>query len=746
MSHRSSFHSLRRPVFSHLGLLLILAAAGLLGSLAQRAVADPVGPQPIDRRITLAVSALLRREHLSRHPLDDAMSERWIKMYLKTLDPMKVYFTQADFDAFMRRKDELDDKAKAGDVSFGYTVFRTFLDRIDERVKLVEELLKTQHDFTVDEEMVTDPDLLNYAKNEAEVRDIWRKRIKFELLVLKADKADKPDKAGKGDKNGKPEGSGAANPADKPDEGSLERLPVVKDGGKKTSEADKLSPQERLLRRYRSFAKRMHQTDSDELLEMYLTSLTTSYDPHSSYMSQSSLDNFDIQMKLKLEGIGASLMFTDGYTVVNKLIPGGAADKEGHLKPEDKIIGVGQGDTGEIEDVVDMKLNDVVKRIRGTRGTVVRLKVIPAGQIEPKVYSITRAEIALTDSEARKDVQEIGKKPDGTPFRVGIIDLPSFYMDMGGAREGVEDFKSTTRDVARLLKQCNEQRVDAVIVDLRKNGGGSLTEAINLTGLFIDKGPVVQVRDADGRVQHYDDTDKGMAWTGPLVVMTSKFSASASEIFAGAIKDYRRGLIVGDTSTHGKGTVQSLLDLGRQLFGIANQSQLGALKITMQQFYRPNGDSTQNRGVLADVDLPSLTSQYDVGESSLDYALKFDQVPAAPYATSDMVNDAMIDRLRSLSAERRKGSSEWAKVIQNITRYNEQKKRKRVPLNEQKFMAERADLNADKEEERELDELNKPSDPVYKFKRDYYDNEVLNITVDYLQMLKAPPAAAVGRR
>jgi carboxyl-terminal processing protease len=724
MPRRHPFGSLRRRVFLVSGLLLIVGACGFLGVFLQQAVADPVGPQPVDRQITLAVAALLKREHLSRHPLDDEMSARWVKMYLKTLDPMKVYFTQADVDSFMRRKDELDDMARRGDVSFGYTVFRAFLDRIDERVKLVDELLKVPHDFTIDEEMITDPEASSYAKSEAEVRDIWRKRIKFDLLVLKADKGEKAEAALKSENDGKPR-------VDK------------KDSAKK---ADNTPPEEKLSKRYHSFAKRMHQTNSDELLEMYLTSLTTSYDPHSTYMSQSSLDNFDIQMKLKLEGIGAALMFTDGYTVVSKIIPAGAADKEGHLKPEDKIIGVGQGDGGEIEDVMDMTLNDVVKRIRGTRGTVVRLKVIPVGQIEPKIYSITRAEIALTDSEARSDIQEVGKKPDGAPLRVGIIDLPSFYMDMSGAREGVEDFKSTTRDVAKLLKQFNEQRVDAVVIDLRKNGGGSLTEAINLTGLFIDTGPVVQVKDADGRVQHYDDMEKGMGWTGPLVVMTSKFSASASEIFAGAIQDYRRGLIVGDTSTHGKGTVQSLLDLGRQLFRIPNAPQLGALKITMQQFYRPNGDSTQNRGVLADVDLPSLTSQLDVGESSLDYALKFDRVAAVPYRTNDLVNGPLLDQLRSMSEDRRKGSKDWNKVLQNITRYNAQKKRKRVPLNEQKFMAERAELNSDKEEEKELDELNNPSGPVFKFKRDYYNDEVLNVTVDYVQMLKMPPAAAVGRR
>ncbi len=309
----------------------------------------------------------------------------------------------------------------------------------------------------------------------------------------------------------------------------------------------------------------------------------------------------------------------------------------------------------------------------------------------------------------------------------------------------VEDFKSTTRDVAKLLKEFNEQKVDVVVLDLRENGGGSLTESINLTGLFIDTGPVVQVKDADKRVQHYDDQDRGMAWSGPLVVLTSKFSASASEIFAGAIQDYHRGLVVGDTSTHGKGTVQSLLDLGRQLFRVPNAPQLGALKITMQQFYRPNGDSTQNRGVLADVDLPSITSQLDVGESSLDYAVKFDHVDPAPYRRNDMVNPEMIQELKADSAKRREASKDWEKVAKNIARYNDQKKRKRVSLNEQTFMAERAEVNADKEEEKELEKLANPNRPVFDLKS-FYNQEILAIAVDYLKVLQSPPAATVGKR
>jgi carboxyl-terminal processing protease len=670
------------------GMLLVTLSAGFC-------VAELSGPQAVDRQVTLAITALLKREHLLRHPLDNEISERWIEQFMKQLDPMKIYFTQGDVDEFMRRKDDLDDMAKRGDVSFAYEVFKRLQQRIDERVKMLDELLAEPKDFTVDEELITDPDKLHYAKDDAEARENWRRRLKYDLLVLKSDKV---------------EGKEAVD---------------------------------KLTRRYHSFAKRMRQTDSDKLLEMYLSALTTAYDPHTTYMSPGTLKNFEIAMKLKLEGIGAALQFVDGFTVVSKVIPGGAADKDGRLKPEDKVIGVGQGKSGDFVDVVDMNLDDVVKLIRGNRGTIVRLKVIPAGLNEPKVIDITRAEIELKDSEARSEIFELGKKPDGTPYKVGVINLPSFYMDMSGARDGADDFKSTTRDVARLLKEFNDKGVDACIVDLRNNGGGSLTESINLTGLFIDTGPVVQVKDADGRIQHYDDMDRGVAWNGPLVVITNKFSASASEIFAGAIQDYGRGLIIGDSSTHGKGTVQSLLDLGRQLFRIPNAPELGALKITMQQFYRPNGDSTQNRGVLADVELPSLTSQID-GESNLDHALAFDKVPAVPYKKYDLVNGQIIDRLKTDSAERRKTSEEFGKEMKKIASYNEQKKRKRVFLQEDKFMADRAELNAEKEEEKTFEEMNDPNRPVVK--RDYYFNEALDITLDYLNMLKTQGAGAVGQR
>jgi carboxyl-terminal processing protease len=581
-----------------------------------------------------------------------------------------LYFYQSDVDRFKAQEDNLVEMAKKGDITFGHEVFKIFLQRIDERGRTIEELLEQKHDFTVDEEMVVDKELSQYPRTPEEARDKWRKRIKYDLLVLKADKI---------------EGQEAID---------------------------------KLRQRYRSFGKRMHQTDNEELLEMYLGAITSAFDPHTSYMSPRTVKNFDIVMSLKLEGIGASLQSVDGYTVVHKIIPGGAADKDGRLKVGDKIVAVGQGEEGEMVDVVDMKLSDVVDLIRGKQGTKVRLAVVSVGSPERKIITITRAQIELKDSEAQSRIFQEGRKPDGTPYKIGVIELPSFYMDMAAARKGDPNFKSTTRDVKQVLANFNQQGVDAVVLDLRRNGGGSLREAIDLTGLFLHSGPVVQVKDSDGRVAPYDDFDPGIAWAGPLVVVTSKFSASASEILAGAIQDYGRGIIVGDRATHGKGTVQSLRDLGELLFRIPNAPAMGALKITMQQFYRPLGESTQKRGVLADVELPSITTHLDVGEADLDYCIEFDKVPALPIKRYGYVAQPLIEQLRRASQQRVAQSEKFQQVRKNIERYLQQKARKTITLNEQKFLQERAELNADKEEEKEIEVLNDPKRTVIEC--DYY--------------------------
>jgi len=463
-------------------------------------------------------------------------------------------------------------------------------------------------------------------------------------------------------------------------------------------------------------------------------------------MSPDTLKNFEIGMKLELDGIGAQLKGEDGYTTIVELTPGGAADKDGRLKAKDRVVGVGQGNEGEIVDVVDMNLNEVVRLIRGKRGTIVRLKVVPVGDTAPKVYDITRAKIELKDAEARGEVIEHGAKADGTPWRIGVINLPSFYMDMAGAQQGQADYKSSTRDCRRLLDQFREQGVDGVVLDLRNNGGGSLPEAIKLTGLFIDRGPVVQIKDADHQVRPYDDTEAGVSWEGPLVVLTNKFSASASEILAGAIQDYQRGIIVGDEATHGKGTVQSLLDLGRQLFQrFDNAPSLGAIKITMQQFYRPSGASTQLEGVKSDVVLPSLTTHLPVGEGDLDHAIPFDRVQPARYTAVDRVSAALVERLRERSESRVEGRKEFAKLADDVARYQRRKDEQTISLVEAEFERQWNEGKAADDEEKKLQELDATQKrPVVR--RDYWFDEAMNVTVDYLQALVRPEAVAEAPR
>lgn len=686
-------------------VLVTIAAVCILAS------ADAITPTSRDRQIAVTVSTLLPRDHLLRHPLDDEISRRCLKTFLKSLDPMKVYFYQSDIDAFQQRENDLDDMIKRGDISVAFSIFQTFLDRVDEKLKLVDEFLAMPHDFTVDEEMVIDGDAAQYARTVEEMREKWRKRIKYDLLVLKAEARAPKNAQGAA---AEPEGAAA-----RPD--------------KDAKEFDMKEAVAKLSRRYHNFAKRMHQTDHDELLEMYLTSMSAAYDPHTNYMSPTTLENFDIQMRLNLEGIGAELQAEDGYTVIKRVVPGGAADKQGQLKAQDKIIGVGQGPDGPIEDVMDMKLQDVVKLIRGKRGTVVRLKVISPDDPHPKIIAITRETIQLKDKEAQAQVFSVGQKPDGQPFKIGVIKLPSFYMDMSGARLGMVEYKSTTRDVRRILERFTAEGVDALILDLRFNGGGSLQEAINLTGLFLDEGPIVQVKDADGQVQAYNDPEPGAVWKGPMVVVINKFSASASEILAGAIQDYRRGLVIGDHATHGKGTVQSLMELGQQLFRLPNSPQMGALKITMSQFYRPNGESTQKRGVLSDIELPSLSTHLDVGEADLDYPVEFDRINPLDFRKFNYVDKSVCDRVRYLSEQRCRQSEDFAKVQRRIARFLQQKERKYVTLNEKKFFEQREELSAEKEEQKQLEEMNDSSDSGIK--RDYYLDEALAITLDYVKQI-----------
>jgi len=692
-------------------LTLSMVAAALLAPLVW---SRPQNSNRKQIRIALLVAALMDQEHLSDLQVNDETSQRAFDKFIDSLDGMKLFFLQSDIDEFARERFSIDDYVKNGDLRLAKRIFDRFLQRVKERIEVAQSYVDVEHDFTLDETMVRDPEKMQYAKSAAEAAERWRKRVKYDMLMQIADE--------------------------------IEHDEAI----------------EKLHKRYRSIRRNWEQTDSDEVLELFLSALTMSFDPHSSYMSPSTLENFTIQMRLELNGIGASLQSQYGETIVKRLVPGGAADKDGQLKIEDVITGVAQGTNGEFTDIIEMRINDVVQLIRGKPGTIVRLEVMPADKSGRKIYDITRARIELKDSEARSEIiqrgpvakvaentsesagqptrqiveQQVG---DGSVNRIGVISLPSFYMDMEGRRAGNPNYKSTTRDVRMLLEDFNRQGVDLVIMDLRFNGGGSLPESVQTTGLFIDRGPVVQVKAPNGLVQPYPDDEAGMVWSGPLVVLINKFSASASEIFAGAIQDYGRGIVVGDHTTHGKGTVQQLKELGVEILPM-RPPNYGALKMTIQQFYRPGGDSTQNRGVVSDIELPYRTTYLEgIGEADLDYALEFDQVKPLPHSNYRNAGARLIGELQEKSAKRRETSEFFIDERRKIDKLLERQAEDTVTLNQEKFFAEREEVNSEKDKEEIFDKLQEDDRPVFPLSENHplapYNEEVISIALDYIKLL-----------
>ncbi|TWT58502.1 Tail-specific protease precursor [Thalassoglobus neptunius] len=656
---------------------------------------------PADAETAILVSKMIPKYHLNRQEINDDVSKTLIDRFIKDLDPLKLYFLESDIEHFQKHRTTLDDEIKAGNVEFAYEVFNTYKERLARQMEVANQWVEKEHDFSINEEIETDEDKLTWAKTTDELDDRWRRRVKYELLQFKlADEESKED----GD----------------------------------DEESETLDPKERLHKRYRNSLLATTQYDMVDQLERYLTALATVFDPHSSYMSPQSWEDFEIQMRLSLDGIGAALQADDGYTVVASIVPGGAASDDGRLKVKDKIIGVGQ-EEGEIVDIFEMKLSDVVRMIRGPRGTVVRLQVKSNDDGKIRIIELTRKKIELKESEVKGEIINTEDRL-GRPGRVGVISIPSFYRDFAGASGGVANFKSASADVKRVLSVFAREQVDVVIIDLRNNGGGSLTEAIEISGHFIDRGPVVQVKEPSGYIRVLEDEDSGVSYAGPLVVMCNRLSASASEIFAGVIKDYHRGLIIGDTTTHGKGTVQNLMDVAPQRpFRLTRPDDRGKLKLTIQQFYRVKGDSTQNRGVRSDIVLPSLIDHWDLGEAFLDNALPFDKIRSANYVEERSVNPALISALAQNSQVRVKSDEDFQRVERSIARYIEKKNRTNLSLNEDKVREERAadraaskaDKEAEEEEEVEVDEDEKPI-----FPDNYYNNEALNIALDYVAALR----------
>ncbi|MBI3551833.1 MAG: carboxy terminal-processing peptidase [Elusimicrobia bacterium] len=615
---------------------LFLAAAILVLNSWAGAAPEPDPSAPVVGQL---VARILEQNHYLHHPLDAKTSKELLANYLEMYDYNRMFFDKTDVDEFTARYgDGLADRIKEGDVAPAYEIFDRFLKRLEERTALVAELTASSMTFTADESIVVDRHESAWAASAKEVRELWRLRVKYELLQEKLNKT-------------------------KPEE--LAKTVNLR--------------YERLLRSYKEY-------DSGDILQNYLSALTRTFDPHSDYMAAPQKENFDISMRLSLVGIGAVLRSEDGYAKIVSLVPGGPADKDKRLKPNDKIEAIAQGDGPWIE-AVGMKLDRLVQMIRGEKGTTVRLRVIPADSIDPGTrvaISLVRDEIKLTDQEAKAKIITLPLS-GGKTAKVGVIDLPSFYADM----KSVIEAKSTTRDVEKLLIALKKNNVDGVILDLRRNGGGSLSEAVSLTGLFIPEGPVVQVKDARGITKVLRDTEPDMLYNGPLIVLTSRASASASEILAAALQDYNLAVIVGEKSTFGKGTVQSIIELSQYLPGALRSYKPGAVKLTIQKFYRVSGGSTQNRGVIPEIHLPSLEDSMDIAESSLKNAMPYDETEAAAFSRTAGLSLPKLKELARLSAERVAANAEFAYVRADIERYKKQKEEKTISLSEKKRLAEK---------------------------------------------------------
>jgi len=595
-------------------------------------------PKAVYGKEARVVSYILDNNHYRKIRLNDSLSSVILDQYLKELDLSKTYFLASDIKNFERYRLALDDLIRNENVNPAYDIYNIFIKRSRERLDYVMNyLIKEEFDYSIDEYYETNREKASWPASVDEMNDIWRKIIKGQALSLKL-------------------------------------------AGKNQSEIT-----ETLKTRYERFNKYFTQFNSEDVFSVYMNAITGSYDPHTNYFSPKQSDIFKQQMSLSLEGIGAQLQADNDYTKVVKILPGGDAQKSGKVNVNDLIIGVAQGKDGEMVDVIGWRLDDVVKLIKGPKGTTVRLLILPAktGVNGPsQEITLVRDKIKLEDQAAKKEI--INYQSNGKAMKLGVISLPSFYMDYEAYQKGDPNYRSTTRDVKKLIAELKAANVDGLVMDLRNNGGGSLPEAVDLTGLFIKEGPVVQVKNSIGKVEVLPDDDKEIFYTGPLVVLTNRFSASASEIFAGAIQDYQRGLVVGE-STFGKGTVQTVIDLNRF---VNDKDKVGELKLTFQKFYRVNGSSTQHKGVTPDISLPSAYDANQFGESASPNALPWDVIKPTTYQKSALVNPAIISSLSKSYLDRTKSDITLKKYISEVDELKKSFEQTQVSLQESKRKAE----------------------------------------------------------
>ncbi|MEY2530329.1 MAG: carboxyl-terminal processing protease [Verrucomicrobiota bacterium] len=649
-----------------------------IAALALAIPAQPLLAKSDAEQLAISVGRLLEEGHYRHQPLNDEMSRKFLRTYLELLDFSHLFFTQQDIDAMNAKYGtSIDDDVLLGNLKPAYEIFDLYQKRVDERVAKVKELLKQPPvDFKSDAAIEISRQKAPWPKDEAEADQLWQGRIANELL-----------------------------------QEHLSEHPI--------------EPGPQLVaRRYDRLARNVHEQDKEEQVKLFLDALAQTYDPHSEYLSKADLKNFSINMGLSLVGIGAMLRSEDGYAKIESLVTGGPAQSDGRLKVGDRITAVAQGPADYV-DVRDMRLDKVVEMIRGKKGTHVRLLAIPADATDPskrKSVELVRDEIKLKDQEARADII-IKKDGDGNQVKLGWLTLPSFYADMD------RHSKSTTRDVQALLKRLKKENIAGLVVDLRRNGGGSLEEAISLTGLFLKSGPIVQTKSANGAINISSDPDPGVAYSGPMIVLTSRQSASASEIFAAALQDYGRAVIVGDKNTFGKGTVQTILDIGRYTSLLGSRSQEdGALKLTIQKFYRVAGGSTQLHGVASDIVLPTLTDLPEFGESALKNCLPYDEVPKARFTKWSDTRGLFIDELTRRSGARVQNNPEFHYVMEDMERLRHRLDENHISLNED---VRRKELQDDKlrKEMRTKDRLARHDEEprVYRLTLDSVDKPNLQL-------------------
>lgn len=666
-------------IYKRILLSLLPSLALVSGSASAYEKLEP--PHNYDH-VAQEIIATLENVHYNKPLIDDEISEQAFDNYLDALDPSRSFLLKSDVGSLAKYRDDFDDALRNGNSQVAYDIYNVYLERAEVRIKKVladiPQMVKSFH-YDIDESLNADPDKLKWADTDAELDDYWRKRIKNRALTLKL--------------NGE-------------------------------TEEDIISAIER---RYKSQLKQIDQTNAVDVFQSFANSVTAVLDPHTSYFAPRASEAFNINMSLSLEGIGAVLQMEDDYTKVVRLIPGGPAEAQNELAPNDRIIAVGQ-EGKPMVDVVGMRLDDVVDMIRGERGTNVILEIIPANSStqNSKKITITREKVKLEDQSAQKKIIEVER--GGQTFKVGVIELPTFYSDFAAIQRGDRDYKSSTRDTKKLIEELQQEDITALILDLRNNGGGSLQEANSLTGLFIPAGPVVQIRDASGRVSILGDQDKDVAYSGPMAVLVNRMSASASEIVAGALKDYGRAIIVGD-QTFGKGTVQVLQELDK-----------GQLKVTQAKFYRVSGESTQHKGVMPDINFPSMINTDEVGESALDNPLPWDKIHDTRYPVYWDFNQ-YIDQLTSLHAQRIKQDANFVFIEDQIDYVKQQNEHfKSITLNEatrEKQREESEQKHLERENERrkalELPQL-ESADDIKAPEDDVYAHEAAEVVLDFISL------------